>query len=159
MSVKTMVSNVKTWCQWYSNKENFIKAIILVGLLICFGYFVAEDWQKFSSKSTNFKQAIQRTRFFSLPTSTVCFSPSLKKSVIEHYKLPKTPYEAFMQSKVNTTTYSLWNLFNESSYWLGKDFDIYAMAGTNNYNPIKLHNGNNDVPLCKILVSNSIFQL
>ena len=150
-----MVANVKIWR--YSSK--IIKATILVGLLICCGYFVADDWQKFSSKSTNFKQSIHRNGNFSLPTSTVCFSPSLKKSAIDLYKLPKTPYEAFMQSKVNTTKYSLWHLFNESTYWLGKDFDIYTLAGTNNYNPIKLNIGTNDVPLCKILVSHTFFQL
>ena len=147
-----MVPNVETL--WHSNKKTFVKGIILVGLLICFGYFVTGVWQNFSSKSTTFKQSVQRTRIFSLPTSTVCFNSPLKKSVIDHYKLPQTVYETFMEAKINTT-YSLWHLFNETSYWLGKDFNIYSLARTNNYNLIKLHIGNNNVPYCENLVSNN----
>ena len=147
-----MVPNVETL--WHSNQKTFVKGIIFVGLLICFGYFVTGVWQNFSSKSTTFKQSVQRTRIFSLPTSTVCFNSPVKKSVIDRYELPQTAFEIFKQSKVNTT-YSLSHLFNETSYWLGKDFNIYSQARTNNYNPLKLHIGNNNVPYCENLVSDN----
>ena len=146
-----MSSNAEKW--WYPNQRKIVKVIILVGLLVCFGYFVTGVWQKFASQSTNFKQSIKRSRFFTLPTSTVCFIPSLKKSVIDHYNISQSVYETFFESKNFNTTYSLSHLFNESSYWLGKDFKIYTRASTNHYNPIELHIGVNTVPFCEVQVS------
>ena len=146
-----MASNAEKW--WYPNQRKIVKVIILVALLVCFGYFVTGVWQKFNSQSTNFKQSIKRSRFFTLPTSTVCFSPSLKKSVIDHYNITQSVYETFGESKNLNTTYSLSHLFNESSYWLGKDFKIYTRASTNHYNAIELHIGINIVPFCEDQVS------
>ena len=144
-----MSSNTEKW--WSPTLKKVAKVTILVGLLICFEFVAAEVWQKFSLKSTNFKQSNQKHKFSTCPTSTVCFIPSLKKSVRNHYNLSRTVYEIFVESK-GDQAHSLWNLFNESSYLIGKDFNIYTMASTNQYIPIELHIGINTVPFCEAQV-------
>ena len=110
-----MSSDPEKW--WSPTLKKVTKVTVLVGLLICFQFVAAEVWQKFASKSTNFKQSNQKHEFSTCPTSTVCFIPSLKKSMRNHYNLSRTVYYIFVESK-GDQEHSLWKLFNESYSYL-----------------------------------------
>ena len=136
---------------WSVPWNKIAKAVIIIILLICFAYFVHEVFVKYVAKETNFSQTTKKKDSFDCPTTTMCFNPPLKKSARELYNLSQTVYYNFGFNQMEfirngsvlnqNSTYSLHQLFNESSYWLGKDFTLEFIIW--NFGSFKLQEGVN----------------
>ena len=123
-----------------------LKFTILISLSILFGIFVQDVFSKFSAKKTNFMQSDKNNVSVDIPSFTICFTPSMKKSTIKKYDLASSSiFFNFVEVK-KKTNYSIPKIFTESSYQLEEDFDLkFAKCGGGLYKKYILHEGKNEI--------------
>ena len=122
----------------WKDKIKVFKILLAIALLIGFGFFVTEVFIKWTSQDTNFKQSKKLIKSVKSPSTTLCFNPPLKESVRTTYKLPRTIIQNFIWRE--KSNYSIYQLFNLSSYWLGQDFHLKFIE---NYKANNLTEGKN----------------
>ena len=121
-----------------------LKFIILFSLLILFGIFVQDVFTKFSAKKTNFMQFDTNNASVDIPSFTFCFTPTMKRSLMEKYNLDKSIFFNFVEEK-KPINYSIPKVFTETTYQLGEDFDLkFAKCGVK-YEKNILHEGKNKI--------------
>ena len=108
---------------------NISKFITASSLLILFGMFVKDVFNKFAAKKTNFMQSTLHNTSIKTPSFTFCFTPPMKRSMMEKYNLSTSNiFLNFVESKKSNN--SIPKIFNESSYQLGQDFVLkYPKCG------------------------------
>ena len=72
-----------------------LKYFLLIGLTLSSGWFMSDVWLKFQSKDTAIKQYSEPRS--ELPTSVLCFDPSVKKSVLDKYNLSMYEFSTVLQ--------------------------------------------------------------
>ena len=122
---------------------------VLIVLLFCSIFFAYEVLIKFMAQDTTYKRVIHEDDSINCPTITICFDPALKKTAIQHYNLSTSVYKSFVELEQNNSNSTMQQIFNNSSYWLGKDF-ILKVASYNYKELIELQEGsNNSVAISK----------
>ena len=122
---------------------------VLIVLLFCSIFFAYEVLIKFMAQDTTYKRVIHEEDSINCPTITICFDPALKKTAIQQYNLPTSVYKSFVELEQNNSNSTMQQIFNNSSYWLGKDF-ILKVASYNYKELRELQEGsNNSVAISK----------
>ena len=108
---------------------NISKFLTALSLLMLFGMFVKDVFNKFAAKKTNFMQSTIHNTSIKIPSFTFCFTPAMKKSMIQKYNLTSSNiFINFVESRNSDN--SIPKLFNESTYQLGQDFVLkYPKCG------------------------------
>ena len=114
-----------------------LKVIVLIALVVTFGFFIEEVWAKFTEKSTNFMQFFKRVEFYESPTITFCFKPTIKQSMKTHYNLSAMDWENLLGS--GGSAKSMTKVIQDSYYQYGRDFTLRVL----NYDvtPVELKEG------------------
>ena len=114
-----------------------LKVVVLIALVVTFGFFIEEVWSKFTEKSTNFMQFFKRVEFYESPTITFCFKPTIKQSMKNHYNLSGMDWENLLGS--GSSAKSMTKVIQDSYYQYGRDFTLRVL----NYDvtPVELQEG------------------
>ena len=97
-----------------------IKGIVLISLVITFGFFIKEVWIKFTDQATNYMQSFNKVDFYEVPTVTICFNPSTKPSMKKQYNLAGLDFINLVNT--NSSINSMTKMFEDSYYHHGRDF-------------------------------------
>ena len=129
---------------WKVYWSKIIKGLIVISLFfVLITFFLQGVITQFAKKDTNFRRSIERPSRVALPTVTFCFNSAFKTSILSKYNL-KT-YSVFNNLILTqAANYSIPNLFNESSYWLNKDFFL-SIWDQREKRLIDLKDGDNNV--------------
>ena len=114
------------------SKKSISKAIdifVTIILFFAFGYFVKDVFEKFQAKDTSFSQNVKKYDQIHAPTFSICFNPPLKKKIVEQYNLSYSVVRnfGFGNSNIIDSSYTIPQIFKESSYQLDKDFTLKAL--------------------------------
>ena len=101
-----------------------IKGIILTALIILFGFFGKDVFDKFVAKDTSFSESKQTHDELDNPTITFCFNPPLKSTAIKQYNLSPSVYMSFANIETNDYSEPISKIINKSFYLLRRDFII-----------------------------------
>ena len=114
-----------------------IKGIVLISLIITFGFFIKEVWTKFTDNATNYMQSFKKVDSYEVPTVTICFNPSIKPSMKKHYNLSGMDWKNLVNS--NNHIKSMTKMFQDAYYQHGRDFTFIV----SNYKlqPAEIHEG------------------
>ena len=123
-----------------------LKFIILVSLLILFGIFVQDVFTKFSAKKTNLMQSDKNNVSVDIPSFTFCFTPPMKTSTAQKYNLDKSIFFSFVEVR-KAINYSIPQVFTESTYQLGEDFDLKFAKCGGMYQTNILYEGKNKIKI------------
>ena len=122
-------------CMSLQQLAKLIKGIVLIGLVITFGFFIKEVWTKFTDKATNFMLSFNKVDSYETPTVTICFNPSTKPSMKEQYNLGGLDFNYLVTT--NSSINSITKMFEDSYYHYGRDFTFTV---TNwKFQPIELN--------------------
>ena len=118
-----------------------IKAIVLISLIITFGFFIKEVWTKFTDKATNYMQSFKKVDAYEVPTVTICFNPSIKPSMRKRYNLSGMDWKNLVNS--NDHIKSMTKMFQDAYYQHGRDFTFVV----SNYKlqPVEIHEGTENI--------------
>ena len=95
-----------------------LKWAVLVCLIIVSCWFMSGVWQKFTANVTNFRTYQEKRAEY--PTTTLCFAPFAKHTVLEKYNLTRQQLGNSLKIPIS------WKEFqDEAFYKLGRDFDIF----------------------------------
>lgn len=115
--------------------------MILICLVITFGFFIEEVLAKFTEKSTNYMQSFKKVDAYGSPTITFCFNPTIKPTMKKHYNLSGTNWKNLVTSNISIK--SMTQMFQDSYYHYGRDFTL--TVPNYKYELIELQEGNENV--------------
>ena len=99
-----------------------IKYVVLICLIVAFGFFIQEVWAKFTEKATNFMQSFKEIDSYKIPAVTFCFAPHMKPSMKKYYNLTGMIWNDMVNS--SSSIKSMTKMFHESFYHIGRDFTL-----------------------------------
>ena len=103
-----------------------IKAVILIGLVVTFALFIQEVWIKFTEQATNYRQSFKQVDSYETPIITICFSPTKKPSMKQHYNLDGMDWTNLVNNNISIKSMS--KMFYDSYYHLGRDFTLTLLS-------------------------------
>ena len=110
-----------------------LRYFLVLGLTLSSGWFMSDVWLKFQSKDTAIKQYSEPRS--ELPTSVLCFDPSVKKSVLDKYNL--SMYEFSHMKNLSAQPEPWLEFYKKAHFRLERDFKIsirnhtFLKLGTN----------------------------
>ena len=131
-----------------------LRAVVYLILLVLFFYFyMVEQMSDFFKGRTTLTSRTEKVKDLEPPTTTVCMSPSMKRSVAKQMK-----FQHVLMGVPNDTTYP--KAIAETNYILNRDYELYLgflnPDDPYTYTNTKLHMGEMKVSRKKFLVDSIV---
>ena len=105
---------------------------LYIALVFASTFFMVDCMYKYMTKSTYFEVTNIKQKSIELPTLTICFEPNYKESGLSNYNMSLFPILL-----PENSNYTMQEIFEESTYQIGKDFSISITSFNQNRNQIQ----------------------
>ena len=105
---------------------------LYISLVFASTFFMVDCMYKYMTKSTYFEVTNIKQKSIELPTLTICFEPNYKESGLSNYNMSLFPILL-----PENSNYTMQEIFEESTYQIGKDFSISITSFNQNRNQIQ----------------------
>ena len=105
---------------------------LYIALVFASTFFMVDCMYKYMTKSTYFEVTNIKQKSIELPTLSLCFEPNYKESGLSNYNMSLFPILL-----PENSNYTMQEIFEESTYQIGKDFSISITSFNQNRNQIQ----------------------
>ena len=105
---------------------------LYISLVFASTFFMVDCMYKYMTKSTYFEVTNIKQKSIELPTLTLCFEPNYKESGLSNYNMSLFPILL-----PENSNFTMQEIFEESTYQIGKDFSISITSFNQNRNQIQ----------------------